>query len=288
MARGCSRASRATRSCTRRSTGSECAGPATVLAHGHYGGVAEQARPVGAAAAREALGIPPDTLVVLMFGVLRPDKGLGDLLTAAIEDPTWHLLIAGKEDGALHAEREALRRPELTGRVTIREGFHEIDTVAMFFAAADLVALPYRQASQSGVLHLAYGFGRPVVAYRVGGLVEGVIDGETGWLCAEPTQAALAGAIAQARRAGREELRATRRGGTSVGPARVRLGRDRRGHRGRVRVGDRGRRARQRVLTIAPCRRERCHHPPANVPDVYLRPVLECAAQALSTSRHGA
>jgi glycosyltransferase involved in cell wall biosynthesis len=95
----------------------------------------------------------------------------------------------------------------LAGRITIREGFHDIDAVAAFFAAADLVALPYRQVSQSGVLQLAYGFSRPVVAYPVGGLTEAVIDGQTGWLCARPTPSALAAGLHEADAAGRDELR---------------------------------------------------------------------------------
>jgi glycosyltransferase involved in cell wall biosynthesis len=145
--------------------------------------------------------------VVLLFGVLRPDKGLGDLLAAAVQAPRWQILVAGKEDGALEDERESLSRPELADRVTIREGFHEIEAVAELFAAADLVALPYRRVSQSGVLYLAYGFSRPVVAYPVGGLTESVIDGETGWLCAQPSPSALADALQQADAAGRDELR---------------------------------------------------------------------------------
>jgi glycosyltransferase involved in cell wall biosynthesis len=182
-------------------------GSVSVIPHGHYADVADQARPVSPLAARQALGLAPELPVVLLFGVLRPDKGLGDLLLAAAQAPHWQVLVAGKEDGALDAEGEALARPELAGRVTIREGFHEIDAVAEFFAAADLVALPYGRASQSGVLHLAYGFGRPVVAYPVGGLSEAVINGETGWLCAEPRPAALAAALHAAESAGRDELR---------------------------------------------------------------------------------
>jgi glycosyltransferase involved in cell wall biosynthesis len=182
-------------------------GAASVLAHGHYAGVADRARPASPAMAREALGLSPELPVVLLFGVLRPDKGLGDLLAAAVQAPRWQVLVAGKEDGGLRAERETGRRPELAGRVTIREGFHEIDAVAEFFAAADLVALPYRQASQSGVLHLAYGFSRPVVAYPVGGLAEAVIEGETGWLCAHPTPSALAAVLHEADASGRDELR---------------------------------------------------------------------------------
>ncbi len=182
-------------------------GPVTVLPHGHYAGVADRAQPVSPHAARLALGLPQDAPVVLLFGVLRPDKGLGDLLAAAAQAPRWRILVAGKEDGALETERETLTRPELAGRVTIREGFHEIEAVAVFFAAADLVALPYQRVSQSGVLYLAYGFSRPVVAYPVGGLTESVIDGETGWLCAQATPSALADALQQADAAGRDELR---------------------------------------------------------------------------------
>jgi hypothetical protein len=48
------------------------------------------------------------------------------------------------------------------------------------------VALPYARAGASGVLLLAYGAARPVVAYPVDGLAEAVVDGETGWLCARP------------------------------------------------------------------------------------------------------
>jgi glycosyltransferase involved in cell wall biosynthesis len=182
-------------------------GPVTVLPHGDYGGVADQAHPVSPAEARQALGLSPEAPVVLLFGVLRSDKGLGDLLAAAEQAQRWQVLVAGKENGALQDERARLIRPELAGRVTIREGFHEIDAVAQFFAAADLVALPYQRVSQSGVLYLAYGFSRPVVAYPVGGLTESVIDGETGWLCAEPSASALARALEEADEAGREELR---------------------------------------------------------------------------------
>lgn len=182
------------------------AGPVTVVPHGHYAAVADGARPIAPAAARDTLGFPTDALVVLLFGVLRPDKGVDDLLRAVMQSPQWLALIAGKEDGALQGARELLSASDLAGRVTVREGFHDINAVAEFFAAADLVALPYRRASQSGVLHLGYGFGRPVVAYPVGGLTEAVIDGQTGWLCAEPTPAALAAVLREAAAAGRGEM----------------------------------------------------------------------------------
>ncbi|MGA2924492.1 MAG: glycosyltransferase family 4 protein [Solirubrobacteraceae bacterium] len=181
--------------------------PVTVIPHGHYAGVAAGARPVSPAPARGALCLPVDALVVLVFGVLRPDKGISDLLRALGQAPGWLAVIAGEEDGGLHAARELLNASDLAGRVTVREGFQDIDAVAALFAAADLIALPYSRASQSGVLHLAYGFSRPVVAYPVGGLTEAVIDGQTGWVCSQPTPAALAAALREAAAAGRVELR---------------------------------------------------------------------------------
>ncbi len=176
------------------------------IPHGHYSAVADTAPVTDPAEARVALGIAPDALVVLCFGVLRPDKGLDDLLQAAAQAPAWQVLIAGEDHGALSGLANRLRSPELADRVSVHEGFASMEAVGRFFAAADLVALPYRRASQSGVLHLAYGFGRPVAVYPVGGLTEAVIPGRTGWICAQPTPAALTAVLMQAAALGRDVL----------------------------------------------------------------------------------
>lgn len=181
-------------------------GHVVVIPHGHYASVADTAPECDPAHARASLGLPLDAPVVLLFGVLRPDKGLNDLLDAAAATPPWVVLVAGEDDGALLAAASRLRSPQLAGRVTVREGFHPMQEVGRFFAAADLVALPYRRASQSGVLHLAYGFGRAVVAYPVGGLAETVDADRTGWLCADPSPAALATAMGEAAASGRGEM----------------------------------------------------------------------------------
>jgi glycosyltransferase involved in cell wall biosynthesis len=178
--------------------------PPTVIPHGHYGGIAATVAPVDPAHARAELGLPADALVVLLFGVLRPDKGLGDLLAAAA--PPWLVLIAGEDHNGLASAAQWLASARLAGRVTVLEGFQPIDAVARVFAAADLVALPYRRASQSGVLYLSYGFGRMVAAYPVGGLTEAVIPGVTGWICDEASPRALARALDEARALGRNEL----------------------------------------------------------------------------------
>jgi glycosyltransferase involved in cell wall biosynthesis len=180
--------------------------PPTVIPHGHYAALADAAPAVDAEDARATLGLAADALVALLFGVLRPDKGLNDLLDAALEAPGWHVLIAGQDHGGLAAAADRLRSPRLAGRLTVLDGFQSTEQVGRLFAAADLVVLAYHRASQSGVLHLAYGFGRPVVAYPVGGLAEAVIPGTTGWLCGSPSSAALAEALRDAAAAGRAEL----------------------------------------------------------------------------------
>ncbi len=169
---------------------------ATVIAHGEYGGLARTGGAAERDASRAALGIAPGAAVTLMFGQLRADKGLGDLIEAARRLPALHLLIGGQDLGALADASALLAGPELAGRVTVREGFLEMAQAAQLFAAADTVVLPYRSASQSGVLLLAYGFRRPVIVYPVGGLPEAVIDGETGWVCRRPDVDALALALA--------------------------------------------------------------------------------------------
>lgn len=183
------------------------AGRVVVIPHGEYGPLAEAGRVVDRVQARTALGIPADSPVTLLFGHLRPDKGLGDLLEAVIRLPRMRLLIGGMEAGALAAAAALLRDPRLAGRVAIREGFLEMEEAAMLFAATDTVALPYAVASQSGVLLLSYGFRRPVIVYPVGGLVEAVTDGETGWICRRPDVDSLVQALEQAADAGWPECR---------------------------------------------------------------------------------
>jgi glycosyltransferase involved in cell wall biosynthesis len=67
--------------------------------------------------------------------------------------------------------------------------------VEALFKAADVVVLPYRSATQSGVTHVAYALGLPVITTRVGGLAETVVPGETGLVVPPEDPPALAEAI---------------------------------------------------------------------------------------------
>ncbi|MFC3205715.1 glycosyltransferase family 4 protein [Aquamicrobium soli] len=123
-------------------------------------------------ARRENLARRPEdgTLRVLMFGRIFAYKGLEQLIRAeaALKDalPEMRLTIAGRGDDPW-AFRELMGRPE---RYDIRRGYIEDKEVAQLFLDADMVVLPYVEASQSGVLNLAAAFGKPVIVTDVGEL----------------------------------------------------------------------------------------------------------------------
>ena len=79
--------------------------------------------------------------------------------------------------------------------MTLVEKYIPNEEVARYFAASDLVVIPYVSATQSGIVQLAYGFGKPVVVSRVGGLPEVVEDGVTGYLVPPKDSASISSAV---------------------------------------------------------------------------------------------
>ena len=80
-------------------------------------------------------------------------------------------------------------------RFIVDNEFISEDRVADYFRRASVVVLPYIEASQSGVIPMAYSAAKPVVATSVGGLPEMVEDGSTGYLVAPRDAAQLADAV---------------------------------------------------------------------------------------------
>ncbi|MCP3978212.1 MAG: glycosyltransferase [bacterium] len=136
--------------------------------------------------------------VLLFFGYVREYKGLRYLLDAMAEldaEQGYHLLIVGEfyEDRSTYAEQ--LDPLEQGGRLTLVDRYVANEEIGGYFAAADLVAVPYTSATQSGVVQMAYGFLKPVVATRVGGIPEVVEDGRTGYLVPPGDGGAIAAAV---------------------------------------------------------------------------------------------
>lgn len=109
--------------------------------------------------------------VILLFGLLRPYKGADVLLRAFAELEGAELWIVGRPLGVDMRELERLAGAA-RGRVRFVTRFLADAELPAIFERADLVALPYRDAEQSGVLYTALAFGMAIVASAVGGFPE--------------------------------------------------------------------------------------------------------------------
>lgn len=150
--------------------------------------------------ARKLLGLDPDEPVALYFGFVRPYKGLMHLIRAlpeAIREiPGLRLLIAGEFWEDKEAYEKEIAAIGVDNRVTVFDRYIPNEEIPTFFKAADIVVLPYTSASASGIVQIAYGFGKPVITTTVGALPETVVHGETGYLVPPADSPALARAMA--------------------------------------------------------------------------------------------
>ena len=155
-------------------------------------------RSVSKSEACESLGLDENKRYILFFGFIRNYKGLDILLEAMSLLPESlkdvNLLVAGEyyEDSAPYDE--IIAQKQLENRIELHTKFIPNDEVRLYFSAADIVAQPYRNATQSGVSQVAYHFETPMIITNVGGLSELVPHGEAGWVC-EPMAESLAAAI---------------------------------------------------------------------------------------------
>ena len=81
------------------------------------------------------------------------------------------------------------------GRILLRAEHIPDEETELFFKAADVLVLPYKQIYQSGVLFLGYSFGLPILAADVGDLKEEIVEGMTGFSFKSEDPAELANAI---------------------------------------------------------------------------------------------
>jgi glycosyltransferase involved in cell wall biosynthesis len=158
---------------------------------------------------------PPDDDVVrlLFFGTIRPYKGLEHLIEAFGRLPRdgtkWELAVVGETWEGWTKPLDLIESSRYRSDIHITNRYVTDAEVPGFFAAADVVVLPYLRASASGPLHIAMSSGLPVVVTAVGGLVEAV-DGYGGAVLVPVADVdALADGIVTAATAPRLETTAT-------------------------------------------------------------------------------
>jgi len=136
-------------------------------------------------------------LELLFFGFVRHYKGLDILLEAMkyLEKEDIFLTIAGEWWGGNTISRKLLSNDRLSARVEVIDRYVSEQEAAEYFYRTDLVVLPYRSATGSGVIPLAYHYGKPVIASRTAGIEEVVVDGVSGRLVRPEDPSALAEVI---------------------------------------------------------------------------------------------
>jgi glycosyltransferase involved in cell wall biosynthesis len=151
-------------------------------------------------ALRQRYGLSPDDRVVLFFGAIRPSKGVPELIEAfaALSDlENVKLIIAGYPARNVNVDDYRTKAEDLgtTSRVVFDTRYIPIDEVGPLMALANVVAFPYRTATQSGAIQVAFAAGRPVVATAVGSIPEAVQNGTTGILVPQGSSEEMAGAL---------------------------------------------------------------------------------------------
>lgn len=158
----------------------------------HYGNLITQSD------ALNKIGLPTGNKYVLFFGFIRAYKGLDLLLEAfadsRIAERNIKLIVAGEFYGDSAPYMKQIQDSGIGDSVILRTDFIPDSEVCNYFCAANLVAQPYKSATQSGVTQIAFHFEKPMLVTNVGGLAEIVPNGKIGYVV-EPDPIAIADAI---------------------------------------------------------------------------------------------
>jgi len=147
--------------------------------------------------AREKIGLS-DEKVILFFGLIRSYKGLAYLIRALpliLARFKVRLLIVGEfwEDKKRYLR--LIDELDVQQQVTVVDRYVRNEEIAGYFCASDLVILPYTSVTGSGVLQLAFAFGRPVVTTAIGDFPGIIKDKKTGFLVVPRSPRGIAEAV---------------------------------------------------------------------------------------------
>ena len=174
-----------------------------IIPHGNYNHYKSK-KNISKTDARKKLNLSKQDNVLLFFGFIRKYKGL-DLLLDAFEkavgqNKNLKLIIAGEPiTKQLETEyRERIAQLPENNNIHFFSEFIPNDQIAPYFIASDIVALPYKNIYHSGLMHLAFSFGKPIIATRVGDFTETIEQGKSGFILKKNDSANLAKTIISA------------------------------------------------------------------------------------------
>lgn len=147
----------------------DCPEKAVVIPHGSY--IGYYPNTIDKATARAKLGISPENIVFLLFGGIHANKGALDAIAAfkQLDSPKTNLIIAGQPNSASLRQTLLSEAKECDRLLFVDpDGPIPDDDVQLYLNAGDVVLLPYKVFTTSGVALLAMSFGRPCIAPAVG------------------------------------------------------------------------------------------------------------------------
>lgn len=148
--------------------------------------------------ASSILGINSQKKTLLFFGLIREYKGLDILLKAMdLLNDQYQLIIAGECYGDFKTYQDIIDSLRNKNNIKVIEEYIPDEMVSTLFSASDVLVLPYRDATQSGVVAVAYQMETPLIATNVGALGETIRNGSTGMVVDNTTPEALANSINQ-------------------------------------------------------------------------------------------
>lgn len=128
--------------------------------------------------------------MVLFWGRIRPYKGVETLIDSVSFLPQDVEVVIAGEGAGIYQSAVAQ-----AGRIKLIDRFLTDEEIAVLCQECSVVVTPYIEATQSGIVPVAYAFSKPVVATRVGALPDQVEDGVTGFLVPPNEPRALAEAV---------------------------------------------------------------------------------------------
>jgi len=135
---------------------------------------------------------------ILFFGKVRPYKGLDVLLAAmpeVLSKLDCRLTIIGEFYDSVDNCRNLIRQLGLDEHVSLEDRYVNNEEIVEIFDRVDVLVLPYREASQSAVAHIALSNALPIISSSAGGLSENIVENVTGLIFPAGDSTALADQI---------------------------------------------------------------------------------------------
>lgn len=141
--------------------------------------------PIAKEEARKKLGLPADQKLVLFFGQIKKVKGLDVLLRAhaIVRDkmPGVKLLVVGKPWKVEQDEFDAIvKEKNLEKDCILNYAYVPNEIIPYYFAAADIVTLPYREIYSSGVMIRSLDYSAAIISSDLDTFKKIIVEGENG------------------------------------------------------------------------------------------------------------